>query len=68
MDIAEVSAQAGKLCQLLSYITFSTFTGLLDVGEVSHQTPTTLAELLLKTPQEPRCKRPWQLELPLSLC
>lgn len=40
-------------CQLLSSITFSTFTGLLDVGEVSHKTPTILAELLLKTPQEP---------------
>lgn len=40
-------------CQLLSYITFSTFTGLLGVGEVSQKTPTILAELLLKTPEEP---------------
>lgn len=34
--------------QLLNYITFSIFTGLFDVGEVSHKTPTILAELLLK--------------------
>lgn len=35
-------------CQLLSSITFSTFTGLLDVGEVSRKTPCRFGRTLIK--------------------
>lgn len=53
MDTAEVSAHAGKLLSAAELHQLFYFTGLLDVGEVSHKTLTILAELLLKTPQEP---------------
>lgn len=55
-----------KLNRLLCYITLATFAGHLGAGRMCPKTTTNLAELLLKTLQEPQCKRLWHLELPLS--